>query len=404
MLLQNCSFKVGLAFLRVPLLVAAIFMSTVTTVMATDSAPLGVFTVNAGQWPDHIHYRVNTNGATAWLSDGTIYYQTFYSPQLADVDDQRSLPSRFDKPDVLTRLTAISFEGAKATAAECRDEVKNYVCNFYLGGDPSRWEEMVKSYRSVTYRELYPGVDLEISATDGHLVYELIAESVDALASVRIGIEGSGAQVFGPSSEVVVRFAWGEFVMNKLMATRNGGEPVAVAFRIEDNVAHLAIDEQVRRDEPIRVGYELLYSSYLGGSAADISSGLVRTKAAWSSLAFIAGSTYSADFPLAQPWDDALDGPCDAYVAGIEFGNDGVSLTYSTYFGGDGNDDALGLDETGSYAFVTGRLELMDSPFKNMIAIGGGPLEGPSKGADGAFAVFLNTNGQDRLIHCVGPS
>ena len=98
----------------------------------------------------------------------------------------------------------------------------------------------------------------------------------------------------------------------------------------------------------------LIYSTYLGGSNIDTSNGIA---VAPDNTAFIAGSTFSTDFPTAHPLQPndggGPDFPQDAFVAKIS--RDGSTLLYSTYLGGENQDAANGIavDSIGD-AFVTG--------------------------------------------------
>jgi len=85
-------------------------------------------------------------------------------------------------------------------------------------------------------------------------------------------------------------------------------------------------------------GTALVYSTYLGGSAAD--SGQAIAVDALGD-AYVTGYTYSSNFPTQSAWQSANNGGSDAFVT--EFGPGGTSLVFSTYLGGSGNDQAFGL-------------------------------------------------------------
>jgi hypothetical protein len=90
-------------------------------------------------------------------------------------------------------------------------------------------------------------------------------------------------------------------------------------------------------------GSTLVYATLLGGSGIDYGRGVAVDAAG---DAFIDGSTQSTDFPTMSPLQVGLDGGSDAFVA--EFDPTGASLLYSTYLGGSGADEALGIALDGS--------------------------------------------------------
>lgn len=82
----------------------------------------------------------------------------------------------------------------------------------------------------------------------------------------------------------------------------------------------------------------LLYSTYLGGNGEDRGTGIDMDL---SDHRFITGSTNSEDFPIVNGLHSAPLGNGDAFVAVID--ESGSQLEYSTYFGGNGADGAVGI-------------------------------------------------------------
>jgi hypothetical protein len=83
-----------------------------------------------------------------------------------------------------------------------------------------------------------------------------------------------------------------------------------------------------------RNGSQLLYSTYLGGSGAEVGSGIA---ADGPGNAYVTGLTESTDFPTVNAVQPALGGGFfDAFVAKLT--RNGSQLLYSTYLGGSGDD------------------------------------------------------------------
>jgi hypothetical protein len=105
-------------------------------------------------------------------------------------------------------------------------------------------------------------------------------------------------------------------------------------------------------------GTALVYSTYLGGSAADQGYSIAVDGAG---DAFVAGYTTSTNFPTASPFQAANGGGYDGFVT--ELNPAGSALTYSTYLGGSSSDVAqsIAFDSAGE-AFVTGYTTSTDFP------------------------------------------
>jgi hypothetical protein len=111
-------------------------------------------------------------------------------------------------------------------------------------------------------------------------------------------------------------------------------------------------------------GGTLLYSTYLGGTGADLGYGIAIDDAGIG-LAYVTGHTYSADFPLsAASFDGTLDGQTDAFVVLLHTALAGdASRLSATYLGGTGDDVGFGIAVgPGSNVVVTGATNSSDFP------------------------------------------
>src|SRR5262249_10241382 len=98
-------------------------------------------------------------------------------------------------------------------------------------------------------------------------------------------------------------------------------------------------------------GTALSYCTYLGGSGADVSNGIV---VEGSGNAYVTGETTSSNFPTTTgALQTSNAGGSDAFV--VKINATGSSETYGTYLGGSGNDfgRAIAVDGSGN-AYVTG--------------------------------------------------
>jgi len=82
----------------------------------------------------------------------------------------------------------------------------------------------------------------------------------------------------------------------------------------------------------------LVYSTYLGGTGGERGRSIALDA---DGNIYIAGQTFSADFPTVHPVQDKLRGPADAFL--VKLNPAGTDLLFSTYLGGDGPDGALGV-------------------------------------------------------------
>jgi hypothetical protein len=136
----------------------------------------------------------------------------------------------------------------------------------------------------------------------------------------------------------------------------------------------------------------LLYGTYLGGSDTDVAYGIAVDG---TGKIYVAGTTLSTNFPVtASAYAGVMYGPQDAFLAKID--PDAGSLVYSTYFGGELDEDGRGLVVSRS-----GTVYLAGSTDSTQLPQAGNQYNSSFQGgADIFVAVFdLNQFGVGSLVY-----
>jgi Cep192 domain 4/Beta-propeller repeat/HYDIN/CFA65/VesB-like, Ig-like domain len=130
-------------------------------------------------------------------------------------------------------------------------------------------------------------------------------------------------------------------------------------------------------------GTALVYSTYLGGSSADVGESI---KVDSSGNAYVAGYTFSTDFPTVKPVQGSNAGTVNAFVT--ELNSAGSAFTFSTYLGGSGDDRAFGLalDSSGN-VYIAGGAKSTDFPTTV------GVIQGANNGQSDGFVAKMNPSG-----------
>ncbi|MGO9230914.1 MAG: SBBP repeat-containing protein [Bryobacteraceae bacterium] len=147
-----------------------------------------------------------------------------------------------------------------------------------------------------------------------------------------------------------------------------------------------------------------VYSTYLGGTGTDSGNAIAADAGG---DAFVTGSTTSTNFPVLGPYQSALKGTTNAFVAkigAVSATNNSVALIYSTYLGGNGNDEGLGIavDKSG-VVYVTGDTSSTNfpvTPGTYQSTYGGGTSDAFVAQLDGSgktlqYATYLGGSGTD---------
>jgi len=239
--------------------------------------------------------------------------------------------------------------------------------NYLSGKNPENWRTNVPNYRSVREQEAFPGVDLVYYGTQGQLEYDFVVAPGANAGVIRFAVDGARKLRVSSDGDLLLGIAGGEVRFHKPFAYQKDGSAktaVAANYVLEgkDRVAFKLGNYDSHRElviDPI-----LSYSTYLGGSNID---GANAIAVAPDQTAFIAGGTFSTDFPTAgtHPLQLNHGGPDDfskdAFVAKLSA--DGQTVLYATYLGGKNQDFANGIavDNVGD-AYVVGTTLSPDFP------------------------------------------
>jgi len=148
-----------------------------------------------------------------------------------------------------------------------------------------------------------------------------------------------------------------------------GTFPVYKAFQKARNGSKDGFVSKVSAD-----GKSLVYSTYLGGSGSDLAYAIAVDG---NGAAYVAGVTYSRDFPVKNPYQRGLKGQHDAFLTVLD--PQGQSLLYSTFLGGIYHEraSAVAVDSQGG-VYLAGYTNSLDFPLAKAYQkkYGGGTYDG----------------------------
>ncbi len=289
-----------------------------------------------------------------------------------------------------TAVTGLRFEGANP-APEIRSADKlPGVLNIIEGNDPGKWHIGLPNYGSITYAQLYQGIDLHYAGTDGRLkgTYLLAAGRdpgvirwrytgasgvrTDSTGDLHISIPGADAPLIERAP-----IAWQEIEGRNV--------PVNVRFAVQaDGSVGFALGSYDAA-YPLVIDPTLEYSTYLGGSGIDRVQGISVDPA--SGDVFVTGETSSSPFP-GSPTSVGTTGPGSfPNVFVVRVGATGASTLYRTLIGGTNTDVAMAIDVEGGVANVVGYT------FSNDLPTAGTPYQAANGGSGDMFALALDGAG-----------
>ena len=208
--------------------------------------------------------------------------------------------------------------------------------NYYQGNDPGKWRTEVPTYKSVLYREAYPGIDLKFYGTGQQVEYDLIIKPGADPKQVKFLYQGIKALKVTREGDLTITLPGGGHLVQQkpVIYQEINGQRVSREgkFRLLPGKRGYGFDlaSYDTRYPLIIDPVVLVYSTYLGGSTWE-SGNAIAVDA--SGNAYVVGTTQSANFPTTVGAAQTVFGGVeDAFVT--KFNPAGNALVFSTYLGG----------------------------------------------------------------------
>ena len=367
-----------------------------------NSVPLAL-TKNMGQWDERVKFRADAGGATIWFASDGIYYQ--FARRISSLGDPtRSAvtpgssanrpPDDFvtESDSLETMVVKATFVGANPAPNVSGGGLMNYKCNYFLGNDPAGWRTDVPNYRAITLEQVYPGIDLTYYGNERRLEYDFQVAAGADYSRIQIDYQGATGLAIADDGSLRVTTAWGEIrELAPLVYQKAGADRRKISAKYQlnaDQSVGFRLGPEYDSSLPVLIDPVLVYSAFLGGSLNDAGRAIAVDL---SGAVYVAGETYSGNFPTFNGSQTVLHGYLSAFVTKLS--STGNDIIYSTYVGGSVSDAAaaIAVDSSGAVC-ITGFASSSDFPTVNayQVYFNGGPAD--------AFVTKLSSTGNSLVF------
>src|SRR6266545_2981284 len=361
------------------------------------------FVANAGQSDSAVRFLVRSRGGTFFFTPAeAVLAVPILDPNAPFVD--RGRRSGQTARVAGTTVVRLQYQGANPARALRAGERLLGVVNYLVGTNPNQWRTNLATYASVSYAQLYTGIDLRYEGVDGQLKRTYAVAAGANPANIRWRYAGATAAQLDPATGdlVITLPAPAAGLPGATLTERapiawqdSGGQriPVSVRYDVAPNGSIGFVLGAYDTTQPLTIDPVLSYSTFLGGNVIDEGSGITVDS---SGNAYIVGGSYSSNFPTAGALQGTRAGSEDVIVSKVSA--DGTTLLYSTFLGGSGEDEAnaLALDASGNIV-LAGETASSNFPTQNALdsTFGGGACTGAP--CNDAVIVKLNAAGNALL-------
>ncbi len=355
------------------------------------SLPAGYFVENAGQLDNRdVLFYTDLGDVQMGFGESSVLIKMVErepTPAIEPSIEEFSLRSSSQEAAPQGALVRLSFGGANTVVPKGREPL-SFMSNFFIGSDPAKWRQNVKSFREIAYDDLYDGIDLIYRMTENGVKYDLALDPGKNPGTIVMSYEGILGLSSDSKGDILIHTAVGDIRDTAPIAYQQG-RPVDCFFTLHTGESYGLGCAGIDDFAPLIID-PLVYATFLGGTPMLT----IRDAIAVDSTghAYVALETTFPDFPVTPgAFDTTFDGSRDILV--VKLSSDGGSLVYGTYLGGSSGESSgsITLDSAG-YAYLTGRTESSDFPVTS------GIFDTTLNGTSDAFLAKLGPTG-DTLFY-----
>lgn len=315
------------AFVILPLLAAPLgFAVAGAGLSETSKVSNAVFIENKGQWPASVHYAADIPGGRLYFEqDGLTYAFNDQNISHNHAGNLGSASLRTQSTGSEATSIKVKFENANLSSlARFGEAITQF--NYYIGNNPDRWGEGCRAYSTITYQNLYEGIDLHFYTSEKGLKYDLnLREGADPSQikfaySGQVGMHIEDACLFLNTGQ-------GTITENKPIAYQQN-EAVTAKYLLNGNVMSFEFPEGYDTSKPLTIDPELIFSTF---------SGSISDNFGYTACFDNSGNLYSGGIVFGSNFPTTVG---SFYAGGVDdmlllkYDSLGQNLLYATFLGG----------------------------------------------------------------------
>lgn len=361
--------QVILSFLSILLIILPIIAYAQQLAQNFKLHPKAGFTENKGQIADQngvvrkdVKYLYSAPGLKLILQSNSFSYEVFTLEKEIAFSEATGLltplpfPDRLRKPEdftIKTHRVDVSFVGANPKLEIIAEERSSSYKNYFLGHTPEEGVREVYTYSKLTYKNLYPNIDIVFYAKEeGKLKYDIVVRPGGRLEDLKMNYSGADGmaisdkklKIYTYVGQIEEEIPYSYLIENK--------KKITVNYALKDDI--ISFKTYYDRSKTLIIDPVLMWGTYYGGRygengndiSIDSDNNIIITGITTSDTEIGTQGAHQTDF---------RGGYYDAFIS--KFNNSGIKL-WDTYYGGYNEEQANGITvDNKNNIYITGATE-----------------------------------------------
>ena len=297
------------------------------------------FIQNKGQWDTKINYKGDFSSGAFFL------HKNGFTVNLNDTSDLRKLFGHGHAKvenikDFIFHSFAynVSFVGANPNPEIVPDKPLPTYNNYFIGNDKNKWAGDCKIYNAVTYKNIYPNIDIRYYSTQNSLKYDFIVHPGGNPANIAIQYDAVKSLSL-KNEDLIIGTTIGdvkEMAPYAYQINVNTSKEINTKFVVKNNVVKFNI-ENYNKNATLIIDPQLIFSSFVRSTTDNW--GYTATPGFDGSF-FSGGIDFGAGFPASLGAYQTVYGGGSGLsffdMSIFKFSANGTQRLYATYIGGSG--------------------------------------------------------------------
>ena len=326
------------------------------------------FIENKGQWDKQVKFMSNAGNGAFFLQKTGFTVLQHNSSDLEKLINKihghrrNELVANRESRVLHSHAYEVEFLGANENAEIIPDKVLPSVTNYFIGNDKNKWASDCKTYGGVTYKNVYPNIDVRYYAdAASHLKYDIIVHPGGDVNKIALQYKGAD-KLQVKNKELIINTSVGEskeLYPYTYQVINNERKEIETRYIIQGNVVKFK-SKDFSSANTLIIDPSLVFFSYSGSTVDNW--GFTATYGPDGSF-FSGGIAFGTGFPVSPgAYSTAFNnGAFD--IAIMKLTPDGKNRVYATYIGGNEEDQphSLIVDAQGNL-ILAGRTKSSNYP------------------------------------------
>ncbi len=319
---------------------------------------------NRGQWPNEVKFSTDIESGKFYaLNDGFVFdfmhdgdLSTIASAHASADTTHVQLPEK-----IRAHAYKLKFVGTNNVNPLGLGELSG-THNYFLGNDESEWGRACKAFGTISWYNLYEGIDLDLYSNDFFMKYDFIVQANADPGLIKLNYEGIES-IKLKNDRIIITTSVNEVIEQKPICYQiiDGKKSlIAARFRLNGTEVSFEILDAYDHSKPLIIDPELIFSSYSGSSSNNFG-----YTAAFDDLGYLysGSSAFGNQYPtvLGSYEINFQQGIVDMAIS--KWDVTGTSLIWSSYLGGSSDELPHSLYvNSNRELFVYGTTSSLDYP------------------------------------------